>query len=107
MRKRLRKKLRKGEFKEFGCEVHFSLNPELDDPERESFIDAFLIEAMEARGLGFGGGGELDWSGYVSLLGRRGSVSESDRASIDRWLRARPEVVAHEVGPLTDAWYGP
>lgn len=106
MKKRLRKKLRKGEFQELGCAVQFTLDPGLTGQHLEAFIDSFLDEAIEAQGLGFGGGGQYDWSGFVAVLGRRGSVTEANRTEIGRWLEARSEVTSHTVGPLTDAWHG-
>lgn len=105
MKKRLRKKVRKGEFQELGFEVRFILDPNLSEQEIDSVIDSFLDEAIESQGLGFGGGGHYDWDGFVCFMGR-GSATEANRAHIERWLSAHREVTSYEVGPLIDAWYG-
>ncbi|MEX2141578.1 MAG: 50S ribosome-binding protein YggL [Pirellulales bacterium] len=105
MKKRLRKKLRKGEFKEVGCEVRIKLAEGLSDEQAEAFVDAFLAEVIEAQGLQFGGGafrGECD--GYIGKY--RGSVTVAHQGEVGRWLAGRAEVVSHEFGPLKDAWYG-
>lgn len=54
--RRLRKKLRIGEFQEFGFGVSFQLRPELPKEELENFWDAFILEAIERNGLVYGGG---------------------------------------------------
>ena len=105
MKKRLRKKLRKGEFKEIGCEVRIKLAEGLSDEQAEAFVDAFLAEAIEAHGLQFGGGAfRAECDGYIGKY--RGSVTEAHRATVGRWLTNRADVVAYEFGPLKDAWYG-
>ena len=105
MKKRLRKKLRKGEFQEFGFEVRFRFRAGLSEQEQDAFIDEFLEEAVEAQSLGFGGGGREEWSGYVAKMGR-GTATEENRVEMKRWLSGRSEIVEHGVGELTDAWYG-
>ncbi|MBA3313531.1 MAG: YggL family protein [Planctomycetota bacterium] len=104
MKKRLRKKLRRAEFQELGCEVQFRLDPVLGDTQINAFVDVFLQEAIEAQRLGLGGGGRHEWEGFVAVSGR-GSVTEANRAAIEQWLGGRSEVLSHEVGPLRDAWY--
>jgi uncharacterized protein YggL (DUF469 family) len=104
MRKRLRKKLRKGEFKEFGCEVRIKLAKGLNEEQIHAFLDAFIEEAIEAHGLQFGGSTfQHECDGFVEKY--RGSVTEANRAEIGRWLAARSDVVSYEFGPLKDAWY--
>lgn len=105
MKKRLRKKLHKGEFQELGFELHFTITPELGEAEQDEVLDAFLSEAVEAHGLTFGGGGYNGrWRGFVALA-ERGSASEADQEAVEHWLKARPEVEAYEIGRLVDAWY--
>jgi uncharacterized protein len=104
MRRRLRKKKRLGEFTELGFEVRAELTPDLDDAGFEAFIDR-CIEAVEARRLGFGGGGRReDFAGFVTQLGR-GSATEHDRTAMVTFLSSDPAVVRHAVGPLVDAWH--
>lgn len=79
MRRRLRKKQRLGEFVELGFVVRAELVPALDDPGFDAFLDR-LIDAVEARGLLFGGGGRRDsFEGFVCRRGRA-SATDADRA---------------------------
>ena len=59
MNKRLRKKKRVGEFKEFGFELLGDLRRGISDDDINAFVDR-LIVVVEARKLGFGGGGGRD-----------------------------------------------
>lgn len=104
MKKRLRKKLHRGEFRELAFPVEFRLTTELERLELDGFVDQ-LCDAMEARGLGFGGGGDLHWSGVVVRLGR-GSVTPEDRDYVQQWLGRHDQVSEYSVGALVDAWYG-
>ncbi len=103
MRKRLRKKLHKGEFRELGFDLRFRLSPGLSEESFEAFLDTFLAEAIEAHGLSFGGGGKEEIEGFVTLSAR-GSATEEHRRILMRWLESRPEVVEYSVGSLVDAW---
>ncbi|MBI2934097.1 MAG: DUF469 family protein [Chloroflexi bacterium] len=98
MRKRLRKKLHKGEFREFGFDLRFRLSPGLSEESFEAFLDAFLAEAIS-----FGGGGREEIEGFVTLSGQ-GSATEEHRRVLMRWLEDRPEVVEYSMGSLVDAW---
>ncbi len=105
MKKRLRKKLRMREFKELGFCVRFQLDESMSLTDVESFLDGFLTEVIEANGLDFGGGGNHEWQGFVTL-DRRGSVTEEQRKLVDEWLERHPQVRHHQVGEFLDAWYG-
>ncbi|HJW23921.1 MAG TPA: YggL family protein [Rhodocyclaceae bacterium] len=96
---RLRKKLHAGEFLELGFEVKAQLQHPLSDDAAEAFIDAFLVEVIEARGLLFGG-----WvdGGYVTRSGS-GSATEEDRATVRAWFAARSEIASVAVSPLGNA----
>jgi uncharacterized protein YggL (DUF469 family) len=98
--RRLRKKLRVGEFQELGFDVSFKLRDGLDENQMTNFWDAFILQAIEQNGLAFGGG----TNGFVCAWGR-GSTRESHRELVRGWLTARPEVESVHIGPLTDAWY--
>lgn len=108
MRRRLRKKTRRGEFKELGFQLHARhADASAGCPCCDGGWVTDLIQWLEARGLGCGGGGRPGGTDlYVAPL-RRGSASDEDREATSAWLAARPEVAAHAVGPLTDAWHGP
>ncbi|MDF5946149.1 50S ribosome-binding protein YggL [Pseudomonas aeruginosa] len=76
-KRRLRKKLRLGEFQEFGW-LRTDLRPQR--PLHDDALD-HLIDFVEARGWVFGGGGspeQAEISGYLCLA-RVGSLDEADR----------------------------
>jgi uncharacterized protein YggL (DUF469 family) len=106
MNKRLRKKKRVGEFKELGFGVLGDLRPGTSDDEIDAFVDR-LIVVVEARKLGFGGGGGRDgkFEGFVTRMGR-GSATEDDRTALAAFLAGEDAIVRHEVGVLRDAWHG-
>jgi uncharacterized protein YggL (DUF469 family) len=99
--RRLRKRLYVGEFREFGFTVRFEFRGKPDDGQLSAFFDAFIVEAIERNGLGFGGG---DTEGFVTAV--RGSATEAHRLAVETWLGARAEVASLKVGPLVDAWHG-
>lgn len=100
--RRLRKKLHVGEFRELGFAVSLRLSRTLSDRDFDDFWTRFIVHAIEARHLAFGGGQD----GFVTRAGR-GSADEADREAVRAWLEAQPGVEAVTVGPLEDAWYGP
>ncbi len=104
MKKRLRKKLHRGEFQEFGFPVAWQFSPALDSEGCELFFDA-LIGKVEAAGLSFGGGGGPEGGSGFLCLAKRGSASEKDRVQLAEWFRKLEIEVT--VGPLEDAWHGP
>ena len=99
--RRLRKKLRIGEFREDGFEVEFKFAQPMTNDEKVDFLFKFIEEVIEARDLFFGGGE----SGYVTRSGR-GSATDADREAVKRWLVASSVINCVEVKPLEDAWYG-
>ena len=106
MRKRLRKKLRRGEFRGYGFAVAWQFASALGAQATGLFFDA-LLDAVQARGLTFGGGGgSRGGSGFVCKA-KRGSATEEDRAEIAGWFRALEPALSATVGPLEDARQGP
>jgi uncharacterized protein YggL (DUF469 family) len=99
--KRLRKKLRIEEFKEYGFAVSFRLAESLSPMAKDDFWALFTAEVIRKRGLAFSGHEE----GYITKFGR-GSATEGDREAVSAWLKERPGVNRVTVGPLEDAWYG-
>lgn len=99
--RRLRKKLRVGEFQELGFEVSFAFAKPHSPDEEDRFWDEFTLEAIEANGLMFGGNAQ---GGFVAACGRA-SATERHRAEVQAWLDARPEIVDAIVGHLIDAWH--
>ena len=106
MKRRLRKKKRIEEFQELGFGVRYSLREESSLQQRDAFLWDFLEHAIEANELLAGGGGGTSMEFFVVSAGRRQSATEEQRRSVERWLAARPEVIAVEVQPLQDAWHG-
>jgi uncharacterized protein YggL (DUF469 family) len=107
MRKRLRKKLRRGEFTEYAFDVQYSLKAGMSAAAVDEFLDRFLEHAIEAHHLRCGGGGQgVGWDFLVTKAGR-GSPTEEQRSAVDAWLAAQPEVGSYTVGHFVDAWYGP
>jgi uncharacterized protein len=104
VKRRLRKKLRKGEFQELGFEVRYACAEGLTDDACDAAFDRFILEAIEGNDLAFGGGGPRHVDGFVTTRGR-GSVSEGQREAVERWLAACPEVGHYEIGPPVDAWH--
>lgn len=99
--RRLRKKMRVGEFQEMGFNFSIELDQVLDDGSAESLIDAFIAELLVPRDLEFGG-----WvsGGFICRAGR-GSATEDDRQAVQAWWQERPQVRAVVVGELIDAWH--
>lgn len=103
MKKRLRKKLRRGEFAEYVFPIRGSLSPR--SHREDEFWDQ-LTTFVESLGLGYSG--TLSPSGFDGVVARfgRGTATEADRMQMDHWLRARPSVTSYAIGPLVDAWCG-
>ena len=99
--RRLRKKLRIGEFKELGFKFAAKIKPSITLDMEDSLVSAFLSEIVDPRSLTFGGGIS---DGFITCFGR-GSVTEADRELILSWLVARPEIETARIGPLVEAWH--
>ncbi|KAA0696661.1 DUF469 domain-containing protein [Halopseudomonas laoshanensis] len=99
--RRLRKKLCVDEFQELGFELNLDLKDDLSVEEIDTFLDQFILQALDANGLDYVGGEDF---GLVCLAGR-GSVTEEQRAAVESWLKGRSELTKVEVSPLLDAWY--
>ena len=104
MRKRLRKKLRLGEFQEMGFPVRFRIEGDLTRAGQDAFFDSFISEAIEGNGLMCGGACGATWDVFVTRHGR-GSATEDDRRNVQRWLTTQPRVRDINVGTLMDAWH--
>ncbi|VXC36142.1 conserved hypothetical protein [Pseudomonas sp. 8AS] len=99
--RRLRKKLCVDEFQELGCELTLNFREGLADAEMDSFVEAFLRDAVEGNGLGYVGGDDY---GFVCLA-KRGSMSAAQREQLDAWLKSRAELTGYSLSPLMDVWY--
>jgi len=102
MKKRLRKKLRRGEFREVGFRVQFRLLDQADETAQRSFLDAFIGDPIERNGLVCGGQHGAVWDAFVTPRDR-GTATEEHRGKVERWLQDHPEAWEVRVGPLVDA----
>ncbi|MGE3539459.1 MAG: 50S ribosome-binding protein YggL [Candidatus Tectimicrobiota bacterium] len=107
MPKRLSKLRPHGVLPEYGFQVAFRTVEPLSDEAFEAFIEAFILQAIEAHGLQCGGGGTPPWwSVFVTTAGR-GSATEAHRHAVQQWLAAQPESRDICIGPLVNAWAPP
>lgn len=101
--RRLRKKLRIGEFQEFGCEIEvvFATNA-------LSLADALdnWITHVESQRWQFGGGGDEQEDRFGGFLCARpgSSLTEDERSDLGSWLQSQTWVKTFFVGALQDAW---
>jgi uncharacterized protein YggL (DUF469 family) len=103
---RQRKKLRIGEFAEFGFAVNASFQPNTETDVREALLDAF-ITALEGHGLVAGGSCEPAGLDVYVMTGKASeSATDEHRAAVEAWLKARPELADVTVEALTDANHG-
>lgn len=108
MRRRLRKKKRLGEFREFGFDVSYLPVVGITESDSERLLDAFIESLVEANRLACGGGGfhGKTMEFFVTRSELRQSATEGDRRVVHAWLEARPDIESFTVGGLRDAWYG-
>ncbi len=99
--RRLRKKLCVDEFQELGFELQLSYAENTEDAVVESFFADLVMDAIEGNGMALIGGEEF----AVVCSGKRGSVTEEQRAAVEAWLKDRKEVSSYEISPLLDVWY--
>lgn len=104
--RRLRKKLRVGEFQELGFSISFRF-----DSQRHTLDQAIehWIEFVESQGWSFGGGGGegVDiLSGYLASF-KRGCLGEDDRELARQWLDSQPGFTCIQCSNLSDSWHGP
>ena len=109
MRRRLRKKLHKGEFRELVFEVEFRLKKTLTQEEQLAFMDECINHGW-SNGIELGPGGSCDRMGaWVAARGGCRVVKtliDQDRTAVIAYLEAHP-LVAKPVlaSPLYDGWY--
>ena len=104
MKKRVRKKKRLAEFKEFGVPVAIKRKQKSNF---DAFLDEFLEQAIESNECCFGGSGNDDYlEGFIEL-GKATYNPEEKLRKIFEWLDARPDIEKYVTGDLVDAWYGP
>ena len=100
MRKRLRKKKHVGEFREWGVEFDSTLKPGVDF---DVFLEEFLIDCIESRGLIFGGGGGgTKLRGFVEL--GRGDKHLANLAHVAAWFANSASIENYSIGEPVDVW---
>jgi uncharacterized protein YggL (DUF469 family) len=104
LRKRLRKKKRLGEFREYGFHIRF-LMPGTTAQQWDSLLDEW-IDFIESQRLQFGGGFSEECEGFVERNGR-GSVTVEQRQAVSEWLANHPAVTEFRLSDPVDAWHGP
>ncbi len=109
MKKRLRKKLRVGEFSEFGFLMGYRYAEDKSEADRYELLERFLEKAIEANGLlciGFPKEKQDNqFEAFVMVDESRGSVADEQRQAVAEWLKSDAEINAWHVSPLMDAWY--
>ncbi|MBA5636066.1 YggL family protein [Duganella sp. LX20W] len=103
--RRQRKKKHLGEFQEFGFQVDADISGPMNEADRDSFVDQFLLELIEANGLGFGGGINNTFSGYIVAMKANVKIDETHRELVRAWLERQSMLKNVVIGPLQDAWY--
>jgi uncharacterized protein len=98
---RLTKKLKLGEFQEFGFAFSADFAKEIDMQAQEDLVVALLEDVIEKRKLALSG-----WidGGFVTKL-KNGSTTEEDKKAVEDWLKSNKALKAVEVGAMVDAWY--
>ncbi len=106
MRKRLRKKLNLGEFKETGFELTWKFIQEPEELDLDKFIDDFLA-AIENRGLAFGGVFSVDdsWQGIIASSKRYSCPDASDKEFVSDWFKSRTDIKDFFISHDIDLWY--
>ncbi len=104
MKKRLRKKKHLGEFKEIGVPIAIKRK---NEDEFDSFLDDFIVDAIERNECYFGGGGsKKDLNGVIEL----GKITDNRDARLEKiksWLDKRDDIDKFVIGNEFDIWYGP
>jgi uncharacterized protein YggL (DUF469 family) len=99
----LRKKTHRGEYTVWGRRLVITRNRNegFDD-----FLDAFILEAIEANGCYCGGGGKEANLDVVVELGTRADDPAARWKRITAWLDARDDVSSWQAGGEGDLWHG-
>lgn len=106
MKKRLRKKLHKGEFQELGFSVSFNIRQDSVEEGMDIF-DSF-INAVEDMNMYVGGlyDSEKAKASMFVVSKQCRSVTEDERCKVVEWLESDSRFENVNAGRLVDAWYG-
>ncbi|MDP2562361.1 YggL family protein [Psychrobium sp. 1_MG-2023] len=102
--RRIRKKLRVDEFQELGFEVSWNFASGTDNAQIDTVIDGLINDVIEVNGLGFAGGGDLEWEGLIctQMLGK---CTDEQREAVKVYLEGKG-MENVQVTPLFDLWWG-
>ncbi|GIU42435.1 YggL family protein [Shewanella algidipiscicola] len=101
--RRLRKKLRIDEFQEFGFDVNWTFDDSVSEEQIDTIVDQFIAQVIEARKLGFHGGGHKEWEGIIATQSI-GKCTEEDREAVRAFWQQQPTTKV-EVSELYDIWW--
>lgn len=103
MKKRLRKKLHRGEFQELGffLKVKYA---EMPDEEFDRFIDG-VIDKIGSLGLECGGRFDVTELELFVTTGLVNTDEASKRQAVLDFMNSLPGVTSVEGSDFTDAWY--
>lgn len=103
MKKRQRKKLKRGEFRQKGFKLSVTLKRKLDSREEEQFARQVMAEAIEANKLEMVGELEGDqFDMFVTPL--RGKEPEKEATdALGKWLEGHEFVDKYQMGELEEA----
>jgi uncharacterized protein len=101
--RRLRKKMRVDEFQELGFDINWTFDKGVSEADIDTTVDKFIDEVIEARSLGFHGGGHIEWEGIIATQAI-GKCSEEDRAAVRAFWDAQ-KVSNVEISELYDIWW--
>lgn len=102
MKKRIRKKKRLGEFREWGCEIEITLRSPSD---LDIFLDLF-VQQIEEMGCYCGGGGAGVRLSMMAELGRGEQNSLILKERLLGWVKACHMVQDSSASPIFDLWHG-
>ncbi|NKF50035.1 DUF469 family protein [Shewanella sp. WXL01] len=101
--RRLRKKLRVDEFQELGFDVNWTFEDSVTESQIDEIVDKFIDDVIEARKLGFHGGGHKEWEGIIATQ-TLGKCTEEDMAAVKAFWAEQPAKDV-EVSALYDLYW--
>ncbi|MBR9728232.1 50S ribosome-binding protein YggL [Shewanella intestini] len=87
--RRLRKKLRVDEFQEFGFDVNWTFEDSVSETQIDQIVDQFIDDVIEARKLGFHGGGHKGWEGIIATQ-TIGKCTDDDIKAVNDFWATQP-----------------
>lgn len=104
MKKRLRKKTHRGEFKELGFVMTAEYEEKPDMDALCEFAD-LLMDKFEELGMDVSGYFDFDDFDVLLNTGRPGTDEEARRNQAIEFVKAQPGIRNVEAGELVDAWH--